>query len=308
MDEYDLVESKARVNGVEIAYQLHGSPSQSTVMLIHGLGTPLSGWPQMLVDQFVAQGHQVLLFDNRDMGKSELLDKLPIPNMLWFMLKYKAGFGVRAPYQLEDMMSDTIGLLNELGLAKVHVVGASMGGMIAQLIALHHPQRVSSLCSIMSTTGTKKLPPMSDNVKNIIMQKPKSSNYEDRKEYHVNKWKAIGSPDYPSSEEYLNEYVDGTLKRGITAKGTTRQMLAIMTASDRTSALSQVNIPTLVIHGKSDELVNVYGGKATANAIPNAKLKIIEGMGHDFPLQLVPELALEIASHIRQSEGHESEH
>ncbi len=298
----EIIDSSANVNGVKIAYQLHGDKSKPTLLLVHGLATPLSGWPSEMVSQLVKQGYQVLLLDNRDMGKSERLDELPIPNMLWFMLKYKMGLSLKAPYQLEDMMNDTLALLDHLGLQMVHVVGASMGGMIAQLLAIHHPKRIASLCSIMSTTGTKRIPPMSERVKNTVMATPKLDTYEDRKRYQIAKWKAIGSPDYPSSEEYLADYVERNLARGISAKGTMRQMLAIMAAKDRTDDLARLDIPTLVIHGDKDELVNVYGGEATAKAIPNAKLKIISGMGHDFPLQLNTELVGLITANARQND------
>jgi pimeloyl-ACP methyl ester carboxylesterase len=250
-----------------------------------------------MVEAFVAANFQVLLLDNRDVGCSEQLDPLPIPNMAWVITKFKLGLSIKAPYQLEDMMRDVIGLLDVLNLAEVHVVGASMGGMIAQLLAIHHPQRVRTLTSIMSTTGYKKLPPIEKNIREVFAQTPDTKEYQDRKAYHVKKWQVIGSPDYPTPDEDIDLYVDSMLQRGITATGTMRQVLAIMAASNREKALSTLTMPSLVIHGDSDGLVNVAGGKATANAIPNAKLKIYPGMGHDFPAQLIPSIVDDIIDH-----------
>lgn len=293
-----MFEDMVKVNGVDIAYQRHGNPLHPTLLLIHGLSTPLTGWPRMMIDGLVSANFQVLLLDNRDVGRSELLDHLPIPNMVGVMSKLKLGLPINPPYQLEDMMQDVIALLDTLNLAEVHVVGASMGGMIAQLMAIHYPQKVQTLTSIMSTTGYKQLPPIEKNIRETLDQKLTSKEYKDRMGYHIKKWQVIGSPDYPSSDSYLHQYVDSMLQRGITAKGTMRQMLAIMAADNREDALSKLNIPSLVIHGDKDGLVNVAGGKATAAAIPNATLKVYPGMGHDFPIELIPDIVNDIVTHI----------
>jgi pimeloyl-ACP methyl ester carboxylesterase len=291
------------VNGVYIAYQLHGNSLHPTLLLIHGLSTPLTGWPRAMVDSLVAANFQVLLLDNRDVGRSQQLDHLPYPDMAEIMSQLKRGLSINVPYQLEDMMQDVIALLDELDLTKVHVVGASMGGMIAQLIAIHYPQQVSTLTSIMSTTGYKKLPPIEKNISETLAQKPASRDYKARMHYHIKKWQAIGSPDYPPSDTYLQEYVDSMLQRGITAKGTLRQTLAIMAAENRQDALANLTIPSLVIHGDKDGLVNVAGGKATAQAIPNAKLKIYPGMGHDFPVELISNIVDDIVAHVNMNLG-----
>jgi pimeloyl-ACP methyl ester carboxylesterase len=256
-----------------------------------------------MIKRCVAAGYQVLLLDNRDAGRSQRLEHLPSPNMLWVILQLKLGMSVKAPYQLEDMMQDVVALLDALNLFEVHVIGASMGGMIAQLLAIHHPQRVKSLTSIMSTTGYKKLPPIEKNISRVLKQKPASSDYKDRMDYHIKKWKAIGSPDYPSSDTYINEYVDNILQRGVSTKGTLRQLLAIMVAANRYDALAKLSIPSLVIHGDCDGLVNVAGGKKTAEAIPNAKLKIYSGMGHDFPVELIENIVDDIVSHVHTNLG-----
>lgn len=300
-DNHSMFENVINVNGVDIAYQLHGKPSHPTLLLIHGLSTPLTGWPREMVASLVAANFQVLLLDNRDVGRSQQLDHLRIPNMGWVITKLKLGLSIKTPYQLEDMMQDIIALLDALNLSEVHVVGASMGGMIAQLMAIHHPQKVKTLTSIMSTSGYKQLPGIDKNIREALLQKPASKDYKDQMHYHIKKWQVIGSPDYPSTENYLHQYVESMLQRGITAKGTIRQMLSIMAAGNRECALSKLDIPSLVIHGDRDSLVNVAGGKATADAIPKAKLKIYPGMGHDFPIELIPHIVDDIVTHVNTS-------
>jgi pimeloyl-ACP methyl ester carboxylesterase len=301
MEKDSKLEGIANVNGVDIAYQLHGNSLHPTLLLIQGLSTPLTGWPGVMIERFVAANFQVLLLDNRDVGCSEQLDHLSIPNMAWVITKYKLGLSIKTPYKLEDMMQDVIALMDILNLPKVHVVGASMGGMIAQLMAIHHPIRVNTLTSIMSTTGYKTLPSVRADVSEILIKTPTSKSYEDQMYYHIKKWKAIGSPDYPPSDAYLNEYVDSLLKRGITEKGTMRHVLALLATDNREQALSKLDIPSLVIHGDGDRLINVAGGQATANAIPNAKLKIYPGMGHDFPVELIPNITDDIVTHINST-------
>jgi pimeloyl-ACP methyl ester carboxylesterase len=303
MDNHLMFENVMKVNGVDIAYQLHGSPLHPTLLLIHGLSTPLTGWPSAMIDALVTANFHVLLVDNRDVGCSQQLDHLSIPNMGWVITKLKLGLSIKTPYQLEDMMQDIIALLDALNLSEVHVVGASMGGMIAQLMAIHHPKKVKTLTSIMSTTGYKQLPELDKNIRETLLKKPASKDHKDQMHYHIKKWQVIGSPDYPSSETDLHQYVESMLQRGIKAKGTIRQMLAIMAAGNRDDALSKLDIPSLVIHGDRDGLVNVAGGKATADAIPKAKLKIYPGMGHDFPIQLIPNIVDDIVTHVNTNLG-----
>jgi pimeloyl-ACP methyl ester carboxylesterase len=208
MNENSKFDRSINVNGVDIAYQLHGNALHPTLLLIHGLSTPLNGWPIAMVELFVAQGYQVLLLDNRDVGRSEQLDHLFIPKVSLCVFKLKLGLAIKVPYQLEDMMQDTVALLDALKLPEVHVVGASMGGMIAQLMAIHYPHRVTTLTSIMSTTGCKKLPEIDKKIRETLMQKPASKNYKDLMHHHIKIWRVIGSPNYPDSNSYLHEYVD----------------------------------------------------------------------------------------------------
>lgn len=298
----NFINKKINVNNIDIAYQLHGKEPAPVILLVHGLSTPLTGWPVEMVDSFVEEGFQVLLLDNRDMGQSEQLNHLPIPNLLWTVAKIKLGFSVKIPYQLEDMMADTLALLDALAIDKVHLVGASMGGMIAQLMAINHQERLLSLTSIMSTTGYKKLPAIDTDVRRALSQKPASQRFEDRFNYHMNKWRVIGSPKYPVNEIELTLRVSKLLERGISSKGTLRQMLAILAAPDRTQRLKSVRTPSLVIHGDSDGLVHLDGGVATANAISNAKLEVYKGMGHDFPVELIPSIINDIVEHAKAVE------
>jgi pimeloyl-ACP methyl ester carboxylesterase len=299
MFEAQTIDSSVIVNGVELAYQLHGDNTQPTILMIHGLSTPLTGWPTNMVQAIVNQGYQVLLLDNRDMGKSALLVDAKIPSLAWTAIKFKLGLSPKVPYHLEDMMNDTLELLDHLAIEKVHVIGASMGGMIAQLLAIHHPDRVITLTSIMSTTGNKRLPPIAPTISKQLAIKPKSNSYDDRLAYHLNKWRVIGSPNYPAKAQYLQEYVAAQLERGINSKGTIRQILAILAAGNRETLLKKINIPSLVLHGDCDGLVHVDGGVATAESIPNATLKIYPGMGHDLPVELIPQIIQDIVNFIQ---------
>jgi pimeloyl-ACP methyl ester carboxylesterase len=294
----NFIDEKIKVNGIDIAYQLHGNNQNPTILLVHGLAVPLTGWPTDMVESFVNQGFQVLLIDNRDMGKSQELNHVKIPPLLWTILKFKLGFSPKVPYKLEDMMTDVICLLDALHIDKVHLVGASMGGMIAQLVAIHHPERLHTLTSIMSTTGYKALPKGTPEINKVFAEKPASSSFEDRLHYHMKKWRVMESPQYPLVNSELESRVSKLLERGISTKGTIRQILAIFAASDRTKLLNSILTPTLVIHGDSDGLVHCDGGVATSNAIKNAKLKIYKGMGHDFPVELIPSIISDIVEHV----------
>lgn len=287
-----------KVNNVDIAYQLHGDDSHPTVVLIQGLATPLTGWPIAMVNEFVRQGFQVLLLDNRDIGKSELLNQLSIPNVASVLLKLKFGLTPKVPYQLSDMAADVAALIDALDLKKVHVVGTSMGGMIAQLLTINHPDKVHTLTSIMSNTSNKNLPKASPEVNKQLMSKPESSSFSDRVKLQMATLKLIGSPKYPAKQQDLERTATEILERGVTAKGVIRQMLAIMVSKNREKLLAKISTPTLVIHGDSDPLVHLEGGKATARAISCAKIKIFEGMGHDFPVQLQSAIVNEIVTHL----------
>jgi len=286
-------------NGLQIAYEVHGDPSGPVVLMLQGLSVPLTGWPQPLIDALVADGFRVITFDNRDIGHSQLLDDMKPPNLLLQVLRKKFRLKVKAPYQLDDMMRDAVGLMDALEIVSAHLVGVSMGGMIAQLLAIHEPQRVKSLTSIMSTTGGRKLPGPTKAVTRHIARGPAAPTDEARLAYLWQMWRLLGSPAYPLSDEELSEFLRATLTRGIDADGSARQMLAILAAPDRTADLKRLKIPTLIIHGSEDPLVPVECGLATAKAIPGSSMTTISGMGHDLPLVLLPRISRQISQHVK---------
>lgn len=293
-------------NDISIAYQIYGIESslgnttqtKPWVVLVHGLGVSLAGWPTPLIDHLVANGFAVLTFDNRDCGQSEILAQYRPPSLAWLLLKSRIGFNPSAPYKLIDMATDTICLLDALNIKAAHIVGVSMGGMISQLIAIHYPTRVLSLSSIMSTTGRRSLPSAKTPIVKHLISKPVSDSLDDRMAYHIKKWRLIGSPKYPSSEQRLIEIIQKQFDRGLSIDGTKRQSAAILAAPSRVDALQSLQTPTLVIHGSSDPLVPIECGIDTAENIKGARLEIIEGMGHDFPEALIDKIALLVSQHI----------
>ena len=289
-------------NGIDLAYQVHGDPGHPTMLLIQGLGMPLSGWPVEFVQMVVAQGFRAILFDNRDIGRSQLFDHVQMPNAVLQVLKSKLGLRARSVYQLHDMAADAKCLMDALDISAAHVVGISMGGMIAQLLAIDSPDRVTSLTSIMSTTGNRHLPGPDKPVERHILRGPgKKASRERRLDYQMRLWSLIGSPDFPTQEDRRREWLLGNMERGLTADGITRQMLAIIASPDRTDKLRNLAVPTLVLHGDADPLVPVECGHATAMAIPDADMMTIPGMGHDLPEVLQPRIIARIAGHARKA-------
>jgi pimeloyl-ACP methyl ester carboxylesterase len=279
-----MTERIASVNGVEIAYETIGDPSNPPLLLVMGLGMQLIHWDLELCEQLAERGFYVIRFDNRDAGHSTQIDA-PVPDLRRLML----GLRVDAPYLLSDMADDAIGLLDELGIEAAHVVGASMGGMIAQTMAIEHPERVLSLVSIMSTTGDRRVGRPKLRVWGLLMrQAPRER--EAYIERFVRVFRAIGSPGYPLEEERMRELAAATYERGHEAVGTGRQLAAIMASGNRTARLRSLDVPTTVIHGRADPLVPFRGGRATARAIPGARLIAIDGMGHDLPQAIWPRL------------------
>lgn len=291
---------KLRANDIEIAYELWGSPAAPVLVLIQGLGMPLTAWPPKLVELLVEQGFRVLLFDNRDIGHSQMID-VRTPNIAWQFVRKMIRLRVKAPYRLVDMMNDTDQLMQGLNIDSAHVVGISMGGMIAQLLAIHRPARVMSLVSIMSTTGNRRLPGPERSVRRHMMSRPEFDTPQARLEFGMKTWRLIGSPGYPTSDRDCRETLDRISTRGSPPAGMARQMLAILETGSRVKALRSLDVPTLVIHGDSDPLVPLAGGVDTAQAIPGARLEVVPGMGHDLPAQLLEKLAGLIAAHARQA-------
>ena len=289
-------------NELQIAYEEYGSAVGPVLLMLQGLGMPLTGWPPALIDALVAEGFRVIVFDNRDIGRSELLHHLNVPNMLVQILRRKFHMRVKAPYQLTDMMRDVEGLMDALHIESAHLVGVSMGGMISQLLAIHEPRRVKTLTSIMSTTSARKLPGPTKEVNRHIIRGPKTATVEAGLEFQWKLWRLLGGSHYRLSDEDLAEFLRRNFERGMTAAGVARQMLAILAAPSRIDELGKTDIPTLVIHGDADPLIPVECGLDTARAIPGARTAIIEGMGHALPVALTERLARLITQHARMVE------
>jgi pimeloyl-ACP methyl ester carboxylesterase len=270
-------------NGIELAYQEIGELDAEPLVLVMGLATQMIAWDEGFCAMLAERGYRVIRFDNRDIGRSTKIRSAGVPNRLDMM----AGRRGSAPYLLSDMAADTLGLMDHLEIDSAHVVGASMGGMIVQTMAIEQPERVRSMVSIMSTTGSRWTGTPSWKVLGILLAAP-PRNRDAVVERAVRTFKAIGSPGYAFDEELVRDIAGRSYDRGHSAAGVLRQLHAITASGDRTAQLRQVRIPTTVIHGSRDPLIRPSGGRATAKAIPGAQLRIIEGMGHDLPRELWP--------------------
>lgn len=285
--------------GIEIFYEDNGSPDAEVILLVMGLGAQMTLWPDELVAALVDDGFRVIRYDNRDIGLSQKMEGARAPSLSLQVLRKKIGFPARVPYTLKDMADDGIGLLDALGIAGAHVVGASMGGMIVQLMAVHHPKRLLSLTSIMSTTGNGKLPQAEKHAMEALVAPLKGMDEETLVAHGLNIAKNIGSAGFPFDPAEQRERVLKNMRRSVYPAGLPRQLAAIIDDGDRTSRLAAVRAPTLVLHGEADPLVKLEGGEATAAAISGARLVTIPGWGHDLPIPLIPRIAGEIAGHAR---------
>jgi pimeloyl-ACP methyl ester carboxylesterase len=272
-------------DGVDLCYQTFGSPEADPLLLVMGLGGPMTWWDARLCRMLADAGFGVIRFDNRDIGRSSRVEG---PVSMGRLARAFVGLRVRTAYTLDDMARDAFGLLDHLGIAAAHVWGVSMGGMIAQTMALARPDRVLSLTSMMSTTGARAVGYQHPSLLPLFLTRGR-----DRAGYveaSVRTWRIIGSPRYPSAEEEVRRRADETFERGVSAAGTGRQMLAVLTQPNRTRDLRRVAVPTLVVHGLADKMVHVSGGRATSLAIPRSELLLVEGLGHDIPEGLWPAL------------------
>ena len=276
-------------NGLNFEYESFGRDSDPAILLIMGFSGQLTMWPLALCEGLAAKGFRVIRFDNRDVGKSaHLLDK-GTPNVGELMAALMSGQPANVPYHLSDMADDAVGVLSALGIKQAHIVGASMGGMIAQLVAANHPGATRSLTSIMSTTGRRDLPQAKPEAMAALMTPPTSTNREDRIQRSINTFRVIGSPGYPATDAEIRAFAEREVDRvPFEPTGIARQMAAIIAAPPRNDLLKSVRAPTLVIHGADDPLVPVDGGKDTAASIPGAHLEIVPGMAHDFTDALLP--------------------
>lgn len=272
--------------GITLCYETYGERANPTALLIMGLGTQMVAWQEDFCQELAERGLHVVRFDNRDIGRSTKLDQFGVPSRADLLLGRRSS----APYLLSDMAKDTVGLLDFLELEQAHVVGASMGGMIVQQMAISHSHRLRSMTSIMSTTGSRRSGQPSLKAFGLMLGNPPTS--RDQVISHaVKTFKVIGSPGFPFEEDVVREMAETSYDRGHSAGGVARQLMAILASGDRTQGLHHVQIPSLVIHGTRDPLVKPSGGRATAKAIPGARLMMIDGMGHDLPRDLWPTFA-----------------
>ncbi|CAA9227183.1 MAG: Carboxyl esterase, a/b hydrolase [uncultured Actinomycetospora sp.] len=276
--------STVKANGIEIAYETFGDRGGRPLLLVMGLATQMLAWHEDFCGALVDRGFYVVRFDNRDIGLSTHVTDAPPPDVM-------AAFGgdfSSASYRLEDMADDTAGLLDALEIPAAHVVGASMGGMIAQTLAIRHPSRVLSLTSIMSTTSPAVGAATAE--ASAVLLAPPATSREEAVARTLTTYGVIGSPGYPLDEAWLRQIAAEAYDRAYDPVGVARQLLAIAASGDRTAALADVRVPTLVVHGEDDPLVQVAGGRATAAAVPGAELLVIPGMGHNLPRELWPQI------------------
>ena len=272
-------------NGIELTYESHGDPSAPTLLTIHGLGAQLTDWRPGFAEGFVDQGFHVVAFDNRDVGRSTWFDDAGEPELGALL----ADPSVPVPYLVADMAADAVGLLDALGIGRAHILGVSMGGMIAQQVAIDFPDRTRSLTSIMSTPSPRVGPPTPEASAALLVAPAEGR--EAVIEQSVAGSRVVASPGFPFDEAGLRARAGVHYDRGHHPVGAARQLAAILASPDRTEGLHGVTVPTLVVHGADDPLVTLPGGLATAAAVPGADLWVIEGMGHDIPAEILPELA-----------------
>jgi pimeloyl-ACP methyl ester carboxylesterase len=279
-----MPESFCRAGDIEVCFETFGNPEDPALLLVMGLAMQMLGWHEDLCEELAGRGFFVIRYDNRDVGRSTRMTGSP-PTTWQLIRRDKRA----ATYQLNDMANDGVAILDHLGIAKAHVVGASMGGMIAQTLVAQHADRALSLTSIMSNTGAMWSGQPKLGVMSVLLGKVPT----DREAYLeriVKLFSMIGSPGFPPDEEELRKRAGMAYDRGINPAGSARQLAAIIASGDRSPMLASIHVPTLVIHGDADRLVAPSGGKATARAIPGARLLTVEGMGHDIPRALWPRL------------------
>jgi pimeloyl-ACP methyl ester carboxylesterase len=272
---------RCHANGIELEYDTFGSPADPDMLLVMGLSMQMTGWEPGLCELLAGQGFHVIRFDNRDIGLSTHLDSAPVPDPFAVL----GGDASGVPYLLGDLADDAAGLLTALGIEQAHVVGVSMGGMIVQELLLHHSERLLTACSIMSTTGAADVGQPSPAAAASLISPPSKSRAEaiDR---GVAVWRILQSPAYPRTDEVMYAQEAAFYDRSYHPAGSARQLAAILASPDRTPGLREVTVPTLVMHGEADPLVDISGGIATAAAIPDSVLRTYPGMGHDLPPEL----------------------
>ena len=286
-------------NGIGICYEAAGDPRGVPLLLIMGLGMQLTAWPDDFIDGLVELGFYVVRLDNRDSGLSDKFDFAGTPNLALAFVRQLLRLPMRPAYTLADMADDALAVLSALGVARAHIIGASMGGMIAQELVARHPDRALSLTSIMSSSGRRKLPGPTRAARAALLRRPSDPrNLDAVLAQMVDTFRIIGSPAYPTPERQLRARISRSLKRNVCPGGVARQIVAIAASGDRSALLRAIRVPTLVIHGAADPLVPLACGVDTARLVPGAHLEVIEGMGHDLPAQLIERLIALIDAHV----------
>ena len=290
-------------HGITLNYQDEGNRHSPAVILIMGLGAQMTVWPDSLYYGLVNNGFRVIRFDNRDSGLSTHLDHYPSPSLVKSWLSKRLPIQSRTPYLLDDMANDVLALMSALKIKKAHFVGASMGGMIAQLIAAQHKKKVLSLTAIMSSSSLPRLSAKSIGVFiKLAKLKPKTPSRDEAISYNIKLNQLIGSPAYPQTEDALRLHATQIVERSNNPNGYRRQLIAMAASKDRQHLIRKIKTPTLVIHGSHDVVINVGEGKKTAMLIKKAKLKIVPGMGHNFAPELMPKMTKWLTKHIKKAQ------
>jgi len=294
---------KIKANGIEIEVEDSGGEGRPVALLVMGLGMQLIGWPDDFVRALVDAGYRVVRHDNRDIGLSQGFDEAGAGNLLWQSVRQRIGLPARSAYSLQDMAKDSLGVLDALGIARAHVVGASMGGMIAQRLAASAPQRTASLVSIMSSSGARQLPGPRPDVTAALLRRPPSRTEAALVAHGMRMVRLIQSPAYPEDDQAVAERLRRSMRRAYRPAGVVRQMLAIVADRSRAEMLPRIASPALVLHGEADTLVPIACGRDAAQRIPGARFVSIPGMGHDLPPPVVEILMQHILPFLAHAES-----
>jgi len=280
--------AKVKANGIEIEYETAGDKADPALLLVMGLGAQLTVWPDSFFEGLARQGFYVVRFDNRDTGLSTDFGSAGVPDMVAALQKAMKGERIEAPYLLKDMAADAIGLLDGLGIGRAHMVGASMGGMIVQILAAQYPERTASMVSIMSTSGRRGLPQGKPEALAMLSAQPEGPAREQLVAHGLKLRRAIAGSGYPIPEAELRRFVEKNLDRRWYPEGAARQYLSVLASGDRVEMLKTVKVPTLVLHGEDDPLLPVECGRDVAALVPGAEIQTYPGWGHDFPGGMIP--------------------
>ena len=286
----------ARANGIDLTFDTFGNATDPPLLLIMGLGTQMIGWDDAFCAQLAAHGRHVVRFDNRDIGQSTKFTQLGVPDVGQVLQAQMLGRPINAPYLLADMADDALGLLDALGIASAHVVGASMGGAIAQTLAIRNPSRVRTLTSIMASSGAPSLPPPTPEAMQALLT-PTPLDYAGYLDRYIKTWNILRAGSFPEDEARDAERARAAFERGLNPAGVARQLVAIIASGSRRPALVNLKTPTLVIHGDADPLVPLAHGQDVAAAVPGARIEVIPRMGHALPISMWPRIVAAIARH-----------